>query len=148
MVLRRVGVCIALFILMVTALIFGHGTKYEILPEKTLGIKAMFDTGDPMASAKVLIFAPDETKAAFTAITDSNGVFYFTPDKAGTWAMQVRDKGGHGMRINLEINDAMLLAPEQKSSNTVSYFQKILMALCVIWGCVGTALYFKKKVVT
>jgi len=137
-----------LAVLMTVMSSFGHGTKYEILQSNTIGIKAMFDTGDPMASAKVLIFAPDETKAAFTAITDSNGVFYFTPDKAGTWAMQVRDKGGHGMRINLEINDAMLLAPEQKSSNTVSYFQKILMALCVIWGCVGTALYFKKKVVT
>ncbi len=148
MVLRRVGVCIALFILMVTALIFGHGTKYEILQSNTIGIKAMFDTGDPMASAKVLIFAPDETKAASTAITDSNGVFYFTPDKAGTWAMQVRDKSGHGMRINLEVNESMVLASDQKLSNTVSYFQKILMALCVIWGCIGTALYFKKKVGT
>lgn len=127
---------------------FGHGTKYEILPEKTLGIKAMFDTGNPMAAAKVLIFAPDETKAASTATTDANGVFYFTPDKAGTWVMQVRDKGGHGMRINIEVNESMVLTSGQKLSNTMSYFQKILMALCVIWGCIGTALYFKKKVGT
>lgn len=127
---------------------FGHGTKYEILRNNTIGIKAMFDTGDPMVSAKVLIFAPDETKATYTALTDSNGVFYFTPDKAGTWAMQVRDKGGHGMRINLEVNESMVLTSGQKLSNTMSYFQKILMALCVIWGCIGTALYFKYKVGT
>ncbi len=133
-------------IMTVTVSVFGHGTKYEILPQKTLAIKAMFDTGDPMRMAKVLIFAPDQTKPSRTTVTDSSGVFYFTPDKAGTWILQVREKGGHGMRINLEIDESMALAAVRKSVHTASYLQKTLMALAVIWGCIGTALYFKKRV--
>ncbi len=145
MVLRKLFFLINIFILIATISTFAHGTKYKFLPEKTFGIKTMFDTGAPMVLAKVLVFAPDEMKATYTTKTDSNGVFYFTPDKAGTWVMQVRDKGGHGMRINLEINDSMLLSSGQKPSNNMSYLQKIFVAICVIWGCIGTALYFKKK---
>ena len=104
----------------------------------------MYDTGEPMANAKVLIFAPEETKATFTTQSDSKGVFYLIPDKAGTWTMQVRDKGGHGMRINLPVDESMQLTQASKSSG-MTYLQKVLAALCVVWGCIGTALYFRRK---
>jgi nickel transport protein len=125
--------------------LFAHGTKYEIIPEKAIGIKAMYDTGEPMANAKVLIFAPDETKVTQTTESDSNGVFYLTPDRAGTWTMQVRDRGGHGMRINLPVDESMRPGTAQKSSG-MTFIQKVIAALCVVWGCIGTALYFKVRV--
>lgn len=124
--------------------LFAHGTKYEILPEKVIGIKAMYDTGEPMANAKVRIFAPDETKASCTTESDSNGVFYLTPDRAGTWTMQVRDRGGHGMRINLPVDESMRLT-QARTGSGINYIQKVIAALCIVWGCIGTALYFKRK---
>ena len=142
--LMRGKVLFVLFSLFISFPLFAHGTKYEILSEKVIGIKAMYDTGIPMANAKVLIFAPEETKATFTTQSDSNGVFYLIPDKAGTWTMQVRDKGGHGMRINLPVDESMQLTQASKSSG-MTYLQKVLAALCVVWGCIGTALYFKRK---
>ena len=123
---------------------FGHGTRYEILNSRTMGIKATFDSGDPIALATVLIFAPQETKPCRTTQTDSAGIFYFTPDRPGGWVLQVREKGGHGMRINLDIDDSLFTTGDNKSGSATS-LQKILMALCVVWGCVGTALYFKKR---
>ena len=133
-----------LLVIFISLPLFAHGTKYEIVPEKVIGIKAMFDTGEPIANAKVLIFAPDERKATYTTESDSNGVFYLSPDRAGTWTMQVRDKGGHGMRINLPVDESMQLSTAPKSSG-MTYLQKVLAALCVVWGCIGTALYFRRK---
>ncbi len=133
-----------LLLIFISFQLFAHGTKYEILSEKVIGIKAMYDTGEPIANAKVLVFAPDETNATCTTESDSNGVFYLVPDKAGTWTMQVRDKSGHGMRINLSVDESMQLTQASKSYG-MTYLQKAIAALCVVWGCLGTALYFKRK---
>lgn len=136
--------CIILFLIMAFPL-FAHGTKYEVLSEEIVGIKAMFDTGEPITNAKVLIFAPDETEVTYTTKSDSDGVFYVIPDKAGTWTMQVRDKDGHGMRINLVVSESMQLVSNKGGKIGMTYLQKVIAALCVIWGCIGTALYFKRK---
>lgn len=124
--------------------LFAHGTKYKVVSEKVIGIKAMYDSGEPMANARVLIFAPDETKVTCTTESDSSGIFYLIPDRAGTWTMQVRDRGGHGMRINLPVDESMQLGTAHKGSG-MTFLQKIMAVLCVVWGCIGTALYFKGK---
>lgn len=146
MIIRKQFIILYLPILALVVSIFAHGTKYEILQDKIIGIKAMLDTGDPIAHAKVLIFAPEDSKVTHTTNTDSNGVFYFTPDKAGIWTLQVRAKGGHGMRINLTVDESMQLAGNHKGIHSgTTYFQKVIMAICVVWGCIGTALYFRRK---
>ena len=144
MVTKKELHCTLLFLIMAFPL-FAHGTKYEIISEEIIGIKALFDTGEPLANAKILIFAPDETEVTYTTKSDSNGVFYIIPDKAGTWTMQVRDKDGHGMRINLVVSESMQLMSDRENKIGMTYLQKIIAALCVIWGCIGTALYFKRK---
>ena len=128
-----------------TVAAYSHGTKYEIVKSGRIGIKAMYDTGEAMSDADVLIFPPDATTSSSKEKSDSQGVFYFTPDKAGTWILQVRDRSGHGMRINLQIDESLSLKGEGRGGAGLNIAQKILMVICVIWGAAGTALYFKGK---
>jgi nickel transport protein len=134
-----------LITLNITAAAFSHGTKYEIVKIGRIGIKAMFDSGEAISNADVLVFPPGETSASVTEKADSEGVFYFTPDRPGAWTLQVRDKTGHGMRINLDIDESLSIAGDTGSGSGVNTAQKILMALSVVWGALGTALYFKGK---
>lgn len=136
---------VPLIILNITASAFSHGTKYEIVKTGRIGIKAMYDSGEAISNADVLVFPPRETSASVTEKADSAGVFYFTPDRAGTWTFQVRDGTGHGMRINLDIDESLIIVGETVPGSGLSIAQKILMALCVVWGSIGTALYFKGK---
>lgn len=136
---------VPLIILNITAAAFSHGTKYEIVKTGRIGVKAMYDSGEAISNANVLVFPPGETSASVTEKADSGGVFYFTPDRAGTWTFQVRDGTGHGMRINLDIDESLSVAGDTVQGSGVSTAQKILMALCVVWGAIGTALYFKGK---
>lgn len=123
-----------------------HGTKYEIIDKNILAIKAMFESGMPMANSKVLLFPPGEAKASVTTQTDENGIFYLAPEKSGTWAAQVRDTGGHGMRINIEIDESLQVKGSGNMAGSgTTLLQKIIMAVCVIWGFIGTALYFRAK---
>jgi len=135
----------ALLVMLFSAAVLAHGTKYEILKNKELRIKASFDTGEPMAGAEVLIFAPETMKPESKTLTDNDGVFLFTPDKSGVWILQVRDRAGHGMRINLDIDDSLSISGEQSMSGGVSLLQKLVMAFCVVLGFTGIALYFKGK---
>jgi nickel transport protein len=136
---------IFLSLLLRTMLLYAHGTEYEILSEGVIGIKALFDTGEAMADSRVLIFAPGEKAPTFETKTDGHGIACFSPDRSGIWVLQIRDEGGHGMRINLEIDDSMKLISESTGSRRLSDGQRIAMAVCVAFGFVGTALYFFRR---
>lgn len=123
--------------------LWAHGTVYNILSDRTLKIEAKFDTGEPFSRSTVLVFPPGESDPAYSLMTDEQGIFYFTPDREGTWIIQVRGEGGHGLRINLPVDAAM--AAGIQGTNSLNWLQKILMVLCVVWGASGTALYFRKK---
>ena len=125
------------FIISLTAAAYSHGTKYEIVNSGK--------TGDVMSDADVLFFPPGATSVSSTVKTDKDGIFFFSPDKPGTWTFQVRDKSGHGMRVNLQIDESLSVKCGPRDGTGLNIIQKVLMALCVIWGAIGTALYFKLK---
>ena len=132
-----------LFILISIISVFAHGTDYEVYTNGIVGIKAMYDTGVVMENSSVLIFAPNEADVFIETVTDKNGFVCFKPDRPGTWILQVRGDGVHGMRINLNIDENMLIMKEE--DNSAEYVQKIIMAICVVFGLIGTALFFKTK---
>ena len=134
-----------LICLLSPAPVLAHGTEYELLEGGVVGVRATFDTGQPMADAPVLIFAPGESQAQLATTTDSRGVVCFAPDRAGLWVLQVRAQGGHGLRVNLEVDESMLAGSTVRGTGGFSTWQKLVMAVCVAWGFVGTALFFRRR---
>lgn len=104
----------------------------------------MIDGGEVMSDAGVLLFPPGKTESRFILKTDDQGIFSFQPDQPGIWIAQVRGKNGHGMRINLEVDDSYHLK-NQSGPRTFSILQKLIMIICVVTGLTGTALFFRKE---
>lgn len=125
--------------------LYGHGTRYEIITGEIVGVKAMFDDGTPMAKAPVLVFPPGESEASLRLMTDKQGIVCFYAETPGTWILQVRDSGGHGMRINYEAHAGDTSSGESAGGGDFSPVQKWIMGIAVLWGFVGTALYFKQR---
>lgn len=122
---------------------YAHGAKIEYTVSMTLDIFAAYDSGEPMAGAQVTVYAPDDPSTPWlTGICDDDGRFNFTPDTAitGTWDIQVR-QAGHGDMVHIPIGTAAARAGG--GGNTP--LQIILMAVCVVWGSIGTALYFSRR---
>lgn len=143
--LSGLAVCAAalVLILIAAAPLFGHGTQYELFDRGVIGVRAAFDSGEPMAEAPVLIFAPGQEEPEMTLKTDRRGIVCFAPNRVGTWVLQVRAEGGHGMRINLVVEDSMV-ATAGSNTGSFSLWQKLLMAICVVWGFLATALFFRR----
>lgn len=123
-----------------------HGAKIEVLPQ-AIEIVATFDTGEPMDNAQVSVYAPDMPDTPWqTGQTDSEGRFLFTPDTGiagGLWEVTVR-KAGHGQTTSFSL-DEDVNSRATTTSTAQSAVQKWVSIAAVIWGFIGTALFFSKK---
>lgn len=128
--------------------LYAHGALMEYAFTSAITIQAKYDTGHPMPGARVTVYAPDNpAKPWLVGTSDEEGRFSFVPDlaKAGTWTIQAR-QAGHGAMIHIPVEPTS----EQDSgaaaaSSGTTTPQRLLMALAVVWGFVGTALFFTRK---
>jgi nickel transport protein len=132
-----------LLILGMTATVFAHGAQitYQIKP--TVEIEATYDSGEPLARGQVTVYAPSDPATPWlTGVCDEEGRFAFTPDPAipGTWDVQVR-QAGHGDIVHIPIGED---GPTAEGAGFTP-LQIALMAGSVVWGAVGTALFFSRR---
>ena len=144
---KRIFLALIFLLLILNTRLIAHETHKHVFFEGMVGIKAYFSLDEPLAQTSVLIFAPDQTEATFETSTDHKGVVCIAPDRPGIWIVQVRGAGGHGVRVDVKVDESMIItaSPEQ-SSGELSFLQKALIILCVVWGLVGTALFFKTRI--
>ena len=147
--------------------ILAHGTKISYEKTEAIVIKAAYNTGEPMGKAQISVYAPDNPSQPWlTVTTDSEGRFLFQPDstKSGNWEVKVRHLG-HGGVVKVPVTAAQPTetqetqptaspnssTPEQvvrvPESESLEYtpVQRGLMIASVIWGCVGTTLFFLNR---
>jgi nickel transport protein len=123
---------------------YAHGARIEYVVDMAIEIVAMYDNGEPMGGAQVMVYAPDDlTDPWLTGLCDDEGRFTFVPDgtKPGTWDVQVR-QAGHGDIVHIPVGEG---AVSTESSGGYSTLQIVLMSVCVIWGIIGTALYLSRR---
>jgi len=130
-----------------------HGVKMQHQTTQAITVQAQYDSGQPFADAQVSVYAPNSDTVWLKGMTDAKGQFTFTPDiaKPGTWQVKAR-AAGHGSILNIPVNPSQATSTpsqadvQQSPSNTTetefTSLQKGMMAVSVIWGLVGTALFF------
>jgi nickel transport protein len=122
-----------------------HGAFVDMGTTEAVAIQARYDTGALMAGAQVSVFAPDNPAQPWlTGMTDADGRFVFVPDdRAGQWAVQVR-QAGHGAMGYVTVGTDGAAITVTASRTGLSWAQRLLMVASVVWGCIGTALYFRR----
>ncbi|MBN1288425.1 MAG: carboxypeptidase regulatory-like domain-containing protein [Actinobacteria bacterium] len=123
---------------------YAHGAKLSYEPSEGVEVTAQFDDGEPLSGGQVSVYAPDEPSDPWlTGTCDGRGKFFFVPDDKipGTWQVKVR-KAGHGGIINIDVKEGTV---ESGGSTGFSTLQIVVMSLAVIWGFVGTGLYFARR---
>ena len=132
-------------LLILTVPVFGHGAwvTWE-MQDDSVHISASFDDGQPLARAQVTVFSGAAPSVPYlVGMTDGNGEFSFLPDKTESlnWDVQVRS-AGHGDIVHISLTDDSTADNEQSGLTT---FQIVLMSVCVVWGFIGTALFFTSR---
>jgi nickel transport protein len=135
-------------------LVLAHGVNYTINQTNALVIKVEYDDGEPMSYAEVKIFSPNDQKIEYQkGRTDKKGRFAFLPEKGGEWKVVVGDGMWHGVVANVSPGNMNVLAgntPDAGSAVQSSGFrkwQKMVMALSIVWGFIGLAFYFHARTI-
>lgn len=141
--------------------VLAHGVTVEHRRVDSVELEARFETGEPMANAQVLVYAPDDpTNVWQEGTTDDRGHFSFTPDTSqpGRWEVMVR-QAGHGVLTTIPIAASTsggepTVTPATEAgatpnslispSTTLSPVQRGITIGSVIWGFIGTALFFAR----
>lgn len=134
-----------------------HGVKIQSKTVESISLQANYESGEPMAKAQVLIYTPDNPSQPWlTGTTDDKGKFLFTPDGniPGNWEVMVR-QAGHGAMVTVPVEAKAMAgqntdAPESQKATAMASVQGIGMSPtqqwismgAVIWGFIGTALFF------
>lgn len=152
-------------LLSIPTYVYAHGAHVEMTTSSetvtVVDIHATFDNGTPMSGAQVAVFAPNDPATPWTTgLCDDNGNFRFIPDHTlpGTWEVQVR-QSGHGATVYVEIGavpsgnhaspmTSSLVAASGSNTANFSTLQLILMGASVIWGFIGTGLFFARRAKT
>ncbi len=142
-----------------------HGAKLEYRMTPGISLQAMYDSGTPMTAAQITVYAPNDPATPWlTGKSDAQGRFSFVPDAhiPGMWAVQARE-AGHGALIQIPIGDAnsnsatSTAAPGSNNGTPAMHtsaralaqganpLQRWVMVASVVWGFIGTALFFARK---
>ncbi len=142
---RKLGLGLLGFGLLIPSRAWAHGVEASFRAIPTFQIEARYDSGEPMGSAQVTVFAPtDPTTPWQEGQTDARGQFLLQPDPnlTGLWQVRIR-QAGHGVLLNVPVGeDAAVAGGIHGSSPPFGPLQRGVMAACVIWGCLSTALFF------
>lgn len=139
------SLAVGLTLILIPLKVSAHGVQISSAVVNGIEITALYDSGQPMAGGQVNVYAPDDPLEPWlTGTCDEQGKFFFIPDysKPGLWEVKVR-LAGHGDLVRIEITGS----EEATATGTtgLSSLQKAVMALTVIWGAVGTALFFSRR---
>lgn len=128
---------------------FAHGAVLEVSEVPAVQVEARYDSGEPMVEAQVSIFSPADPQTPWLrGLTDEQGQFVFVPEADdGRWTVQTR-QAGHGAMAYLETSESDVPAALSTGSQPqagVTLLQRTLMVASVVWGLVGTALFFRRR---
>lgn len=134
-----------LILIMLPLTAAAHGVEISSSAVSGVEITALYDSGQPMSGAQVSIFTPDDPLEPWlTGLCDEQGKFFFVPDysRPGLWEVMVR-QAGHGDLIRIEVTGSEEIIAGREGGLTT--LQKVIISLTVLWGAVGTALYFSRR---
>jgi nickel transport protein len=97
-----------------------HGVAIDYQETQAIEITAIYDTGEPMANAQVVVYAPSDPSTPWMAgTTTETGIFTFTPDRsqAGNWEVSVR-QAGHGELLSIPVEASASSTGESTGGTT------------------------------
>ena len=166
---RPVFGCLATVALVLTLVLApvsadAHGATVEAVVVRNVevshrvDVRATYHSGRPMAGAGVSVFAPGDAESPWlTGACDDSGGFSFEPppEMSGEWVVRVVHQG-HGGVVTIAIEAAApgdggaapapaVVRAEASSSPHLSTLQRVLMGASVVWGLIGTALFFSRR---
>jgi nickel transport protein len=121
-----------------TDLITAHELEAAVtLTPPAVIIRAAYGGSDPVAFAKVQVFAPSAASQEFqTGVTDRRGYFSFIPDGPGQWRVLIDDEEGHRREVSVTVPKPFHNNPGPATTSG-SRLERAVTGVALIFGATG-----------
>ena len=124
---------------------FAHGLEGTSEGSGGAVIRAVYDDGEAMSYAKVIVSAPDSKMVFQTGGSDRNGRFCFYPDVPGTWKVVMEDGIGHRLEMMIDVDHAHKAQIRQPESADRNKMSKVLLGISIIFLVASVLLWLNAK---
>lgn len=141
---RLVLLFIAVFVAVPMVGAHGTGVTYTVAEDNNVTLEALYDDGEPMAEAQVVVYAPSDPETAYLrGVADAEGRYTFEVDTAiaGSWDVTVRT-AGHGDIVRITVTDGGEIRPMDAAGFAIP---RQLLAVVVIAALGGIAYFYSRK---
>lgn len=132
-----------MFFALSPSVVQAHGAESRVeIDGSTITVTALYDTGETMSEAQIVIYTPDDPQNGWLAgVADTDGVYRFDLDNTleGRWAVSIRT-AGHGEILYLDVAADGTVSAEGDSSGTT----RIVLAVVVVLLLAAVAAYFSR----
>ncbi|NJK33572.1 MAG: hypothetical protein HC919_00715 [Oscillatoriales cyanobacterium SM2_2_1] len=161
---RCAGVLFFSAALLWSGVVSAHAVQLQHRTTRAIAITARHGD-EPLSGGQIVIFSPQNKSTPWQrGILNAKGNYVFVPDweMSGTWEIRVA-QGGHGGVLTIPISDAPAAPPTPAIPEVglpvppvapppeviqppadFSPIQRTVMIGSVVWGLVGTALFFAR----
>jgi nickel transport protein len=140
------AVVVALLLLALSASAQAHALLHEVVEGEALIVRLAFPGGDQPWFEPYEVFAPGSETPFQTGRVNANGELSFRPDRAGTWGVRVYTEDGHGVVLNIEVDDAGAAAMVRGDHHHVhGYWSRVLAALGILLGIFGVLMLWRRR---
>ncbi|MEF3191615.1 MAG: hypothetical protein K6347_03560 [Campylobacterales bacterium] len=129
------------FITLVALMLHAHELLHAPV-EGAYALRFFYADNTPFAYETVEIYAPGESVAFQTGVTDKLGRFAFVPDRPGNWKIKAFSANGHGATVTIHVTETL----QSQTDDFWSHYAKIATGLGIIGTLFGlVALYQSRK---
>ncbi len=137
--------CVAMLLIFPNRLL-AHAVDGTVAPAQSLCARFLFDDGDPLSYAEVIIRISGEKLPFQKGRTDAAGRFCFYPLKAGTYKIKAADGMGHALELSVKADTGKALGVATPSDHqSTPEWQKALVGISVIFGMFGLIAMLRKR---
>ena len=120
-----------------------HRMNHTVSHDQAVVVSLSYPYGHPPAYETYRVYAPDEELVFKNGRTDAQGRLSFSPDRAGAWRVVVSTDDGHGVDLEIEVSEEMVIA--EISGPGHSHFGMIVAGVGYLFGLAGALVLWRQR---
>jgi nickel transport protein len=123
-----------------------HALLHEVVEGEAVILRLVFPGGDQPWFEPYEVFAPGSETPFQTGRVNAIGELSFRPDRAGPWKVRVYTEDGHGVVLDIEVDEAGAAAVVRGDHHHVhGYWSRVLAALGILLGIFGLLILWRHR---
>lgn len=120
-----------------------HRMDHVVSQDEAMVVSLSFGHGHPPLHESFRVYAPDQEVAFQNGRTDALGRLSFLPDRPGTWRVVVSTDDGHGVELDIDVDESMTVIEVISPGHT--HWSLVVAGIGYLFGLAGLLVLWRNR---